>query len=119
MYCFTELVAPRIVIQSNTTEPINKGDTGYLVCISVGVPYPSIQWYKGDEQITNGSLTLIHEETSECNTLLFTSSILQLCSVDDEDTGTYSCFAVNKVGNASVEFEIQITSSKHFWPIQK
>ena len=110
---FTEPVAPTIVIQSNTTEPLSEGNTAYLVCIAVGVSYPSIHWYKDDELITrNGSLTSVYDETSEHDTLLFTTSILELCSLKGNDTGTYSCIAMNEAGNSSTTFDVQINPGK-------
>lgn len=50
---FTEPVTPKI---ANTTEPLTlkEGNTVYLVCIVVGVPHPSIQWYKDNKLITQG-----------------------------------------------------------------
>ena len=111
---FTEPVTPKIVIQSNITEPLNEGNAAYLVCVAVGVPHPSIQWYKDDKLITqNGS---VYDETSEHGTLLFTTSILQLCSVSSNDTGNYSCLTVNEAGNSSTEFEIQVNPGKKVWP---
>ena len=110
-------MAPTIVIQSNTTEPLNEGNTVFLVCIAVGVLYPSIQWYKDDELITrNGSLTSVYDETSKHSTLLFTTSILELCSLNSNDTGTYSCIATNEAGNSSTTFDIQINPGKYVWP---
>ena len=107
-------MAPTIVIQPNTTEPLNEGNTALLVCIAVGVPYPSIQWYKDDELITwNGSLTSVYDETSEHSTLLFTTSILELCSLNGNDTGTYSCIAMNEAGNSSTTVDIQINLGKY------
>ena len=102
------LVAAAIVIRPNVTEPFTEGDTVSLVCTASGRPYPMIQWYKDGVLITNESLTFIYNEEFESNDLLFTSSILELCSVDEDDVGTYSCRASNSAGNDSIEFDIAV-----------
>ena len=60
----------------------------------------------------NESLTSIYTEESETNGLLFTTSILELCSVGVDGTGTYSCQATNAAGNDSIEFEVQVRQGK-------
>ena len=104
-------VPPSIVIRPNVTEPFVEGDTVQLVCTATGRPYPMIQWYKDGVLITNdtSSLTSIYNEEFDNNGLLFTSSILEVCSVGADSRGTYSCQALNTAGNDSVEFEVQVT----------
>ena len=99
------------MIRPNVTEPFVEGDTVQLVCTATGRPYPMIQWYKDGVLITNdtSSLTSIYNEQSESNDLLFTSSILEVCSVGADSSGTYSCLALNSAGNDSVEFEVEVT----------
>ena len=50
----------------------------------------------------NGSLLTIYPKEFENVTL----SMLELCGLAVNDSGTYSCQATNSAGNASVEFEI-------------
>ena len=99
------------MIRPNVTEPFLEGDTVQMVCTATGRPFPSIQWYKDGVLLTNDSLSLtsIYNEEFESSDQLFTSSILELCSVGVESMGTYSCQAFNSAGNDSVEFDIQIT----------
>ena len=103
-------VPPSIVIRPNVTEPFTEGDTVQLVCTATGRPYPMIQWYKDGVLITNetSSLTSIYNEEFENNGLLFTSSILEMCSVGADNRGTYSCLALNAAGNDSAEFDVQV-----------
>ena len=79
-----------------------------LACSALGVPRPSIQWYKDGSLLMNESLTAIYTEEFENNDLLFITSILELCSVEGDDEGTYSCQATNSVGNISVEFVVRV-----------
>ena len=101
-------VAPTIVISPNVSDPITEGDTISLVCTATGRPYATIQWYRDGTEITNGSLTSIYNEQFEANGLLFTSSILEVCSVSPGDAGAYSCIASNLAGNDSIDFGIQV-----------
>ena len=109
MHClFAFSVAPAIVIRPNVSDPFSEGDTVALVCTATGRPYPSIQWYKDGVLLTNDSLTSIYDEEFEASGLLFSTSILEVCSVGVNDSGTYSCFATNFAGNDSIEFEVQV-----------
>ena len=79
-----------------------------LACTATGLPYPTIQWYKDGMLITNESLTTIYNEEFENNGTLFTTSILELCSVGADNGGAYSCVASNSAGNDSFDFDIQV-----------
>ena len=100
------------MIRPNVTDPFAEGDTVSLACTASGRPYPTIQWYKDGVLLTNESLTSVYNEEFESNGLLFTSSILELCSVDEDDIGTYSCQASNSAGNDSIEFNIDVKLGK-------
>ena len=90
------------------TDPFTEGDTVALACTATGRPYPTIQWYKDGVLLTNESLTTIYNEEVEQNGLLFTTSILEVCSVGADDRGSYRCVASNSVGNDSFDFDIQV-----------
>jgi hypothetical protein len=90
------------------TDPFTEGDTVALACTATGRPYPTIQWYKDGVLLTNESLIAIYTEEVEQNGLLFTTSILEVCSVGADDRGTYTCVAENPAGNDTSEFEIQV-----------
>ena len=79
----------------------------FMICIAIGRPYATILWYKDGTEITNGSLISIYNEQFEGSGLLFTSSILEVCRVGPENSGSYSCVASNFAGNDSIEFEVQ------------
>ena len=100
------------MIRPNVTDPFTEGDTVSLVCTATGRPFAMIQWYKDGMEITNDSLITIYNEQFEGNGLMFTTSILEVCSVGSENSGTYSCVASNLAGNDSVEFEVQVQQGK-------
>ena len=101
------------MIRPNVTDPFTEGDTVALACTATAKPFATIQWYKDGIELTNGSLTSIYNEQFEGNGLLFTTSILEVCSVGSEDSGTYSCVASNFVGNDSVEFDVLVQQGKY------
>ena len=101
------------MISPNVTGPFTEGDTVSLVCTATGRPYSTIQWYRDGTEVTNGSLTSIYNEQFEANGLLFTSSILEVCSVSPGDAGTYSCVATNLAGNDSIDFDIQVRAGTY------
>ena len=103
------------MIRPNVTEPFLEGDTINLVCTATGRPSPMIQWYKDGVLLTNdtSSLTSVYNEEFESSGLLFTTSILELCSVDADSSGTYSCLALNAAGNDSVEFDVLVQNGKY------
>ena len=84
----------------------------FLMCMAIGRPYATILWYKDGTEITNGSLTSIYNEQFQSSDLFFTSSILEVCSVGPENSGSYSCVANNFAGNDSMEFEVQVQRGK-------
>ena len=100
------------MIYPNVTDSLmvdSERHTVLMVCvITTGYPYTSVMWYKDGNEITNNSQTSIYDEQFERNGLLFTSSILEICSVGPEDSGSYSCVARNRAGNDSREFELEI-----------
>ena len=106
---------PVIVVRPNVTDPFTEGDTIALACTATGRPYPTIQWYKDGVLLTNGSLISIYDEQFENGGLLFTSSILEVCSVGIADNGTYSCVATNSAGNDSVDFDVQVMLGKYIF----
>ena len=106
--CYFFPVAPTIVVSPNVTDPLTEGDTVALACTATGRPYPTVQWYKDGVLLTNESLTTIYNEEFEENGLLFTTSILEVCSVSADDRGSYRCVASNSVGNDSFDFDIQV-----------
>ena len=95
----------------NISEPLKVGDNISLSCTATGVPLPLLQWYKDSIVITNESMISSSISTGETNIggVTSTVSILHLSSLNEFDSGTYSCEATNFAGNATYEFEIQVT----------
>ncbi|CAD5115432.1 DgyrCDS4407 [Dimorphilus gyrociliatus] len=68
-----------------------EGQTIDLTCEVYGSPKPLVIWYKGQEQLTGGRFEILPE------------GHLRITDVSLVDTGTYRCFASNRLGTASAE----------------
>lgn len=94
---------------------VDAGSTVYYVCVGYGDDDPpSITWRFGDKVLTNDStinsalsLVAIYEKPVVLNNVTFTQSILELCSVQTQDDGIYSCSAVS-TSNASSTFKLKV-----------
>ncbi|KAM9324527.1 hemicentin-1 [Gastrophryne carolinensis] len=77
---------------------IIEGNAIYLPCKATGVPTPSIIWKKGGESILLNNDTL----TIESDGSLF------LATPSGEDSGEYSCTAINAAGSASRKVQLTV-----------
>ena len=88
---------------------VDARSTVYYVCVGYGEDDPpSITWRFGDKLLTNDLASVtIYEKPVMLNNITFTQSILELCSVQVQDGGIYSCSAVGS-SNASSSFELKV-----------
>ena len=99
------------MITPNSTFEVDVGATVTYVCVAYGESErPSIFWRFGDELLSNetSSLVTVYESQVEGNNLVFTESILELCSVEVENAGMYSCTANNSIGSSNSTFTLNI-----------
>lgn len=78
-----------------------------FTCTITGVPKPTITWYKGAREITNGARYHIYAEGDVYN--------LTINDVFGEDADEYVCRAVNKAGVKSTRAELVIMSKLYFF----
>ncbi len=101
----TIVVAPEDI----TTEA---GSTVFITCVAYSENTPSITWIQNDNQtiLDNSTSTrvTVYEELVTEGGLTFVQSILEVCSVEVADSGSYSCVASNGVRNDSTSFELTI-----------
>ena len=97
----------RIVISPESTS-VDEGNTVILTCVGYGVPYAAISWEREGVGLTNDSRITIYEEPLTEGGVTFTKSILEICSAQVSDTGSYSCIADNGVSNDTVLFDVTI-----------
>ena len=106
---FTE--PPQLVVTPNASIEVDAGTTVTYVCVGYGEDEPpNIIWEFGDQLLSNDTspLVTIYESQLMENRLLFTQSILELCSVEVENAGNYSCTANNSRGSNSSTFTLNI-----------
>ena len=79
------------------------------VCVSYGENQTAnILWQFGDTNLMDDSLVKVYNTTVTVNNLVFTTSILQLCSIKLEDSGQYFCTASNSMGVDSFNFTLNV-----------
>ena len=109
------------MITPNSSFEVDAGATVTYVCVAYGEDEPpSIFWQFGNELLENGSSPLVNVYESQVveNNLVFTESILELCSVEVENAGMYSCTANNSRGSNSSAFTL-IVNNVGKWPQQR
>ncbi|XP_012372192.1 hemicentin-2 [Octodon degus] len=71
------------------------GQEAVLACMAAGVPPPRVVWYRGDLE-----MILAPEGSS--------SGTLRIPSAQERDAGVYTCRAVNELGAASAEVQLEV-----------
>ena len=89
------------------------------VCVAFGEDEPpNIFWQFGNDLLGNdtSSLVTVYETQVVENGLVFTQSILEMCSVELENAGNYSCTANNSIGSNSSTFRLIVRNlGKIMW----
>ena len=83
---------------------MDSGRTVYFVCVGASeIEHPNIIWRYNGKHLTNEALVGMYD--SQVNTRsgqMYTSSVLELCGIDLDDAGSYSCTAgYSKQSNSS------------------
>ena len=101
-------IVPQIVIRSESTVSVFPGGGITLTCVAHGSPLPDVSWFRdGDQRIDNTTENaVVHERLLEEH---FVESELELCPVEMENVGQYSCYASNAQGNHSSIFSVGVT----------
>ena len=91
---------------------VDVGSTVYYVCVGYDeTDPPSIMWKFGETVLTNGSqtdsLATVYTKEVVLNNLTFTQSILELCGVQAQNIGVYSCSAIG-LTNVTYNFELKV-----------
>ena len=95
------------------------------VCVGYGEDEPpNVIWEFGDQLLSNdtSSLVTIYDSRVVENGQVFTQSILELCSVEVENAGNYSCTANNSRGSNSSTFTLNVRprgETKHSYSAYK
>ncbi|XP_055601932.1 peroxidasin isoform X2 [Uranotaenia lowii] len=98
----TEAEAPKFIQTPPPEIALAEGEAIVLHCIVTGAPTPSIMWKFNNQNIQNGRIKLFGNG----------SLILPVSSLDD--SGIYSCYAGNAIGNVSVNATVHINAAPRF-----
>lgn len=93
---------PPIIVRPLRNANCIQNHNAQFTCTITGVPKPTITWYKGAREITNGARYHIYAEGEVYN--------LTINDVFGEDADEYVCRAVNKAGVKSTRAELIIMS---------
>ena len=88
-----------VAVSNHTT--LSEGETTLLACVGFGLPSAEITWIHKGRVLMNSSLVSISEEDVVQGGKLFKQSILQLCSVEISDSGSYICVVSNGLSDAN------------------
>ena len=97
---FDVLVLVKPVISGPTFRTMDSisNQTVPIYCRASGIPFPTIEWFYGDQRIGAS----LNHEISENGTLL------QIKNIQGKDAGRYSCVAKNKVGRAEADVFLDV-----------
>lgn len=91
--CLVSSDPPTITSEGHTID-VPEGSPASVSCPVLGNPHPTITWYKGNE-------------TSSSN-VINTNNILKISETVFCDSGWYTCFAENVLGNVTVTFHLRV-----------
>ena len=97
-----------LVVLSNDTSA-DEGETVSLTCVGYGLPGVEIRWVLDGETLTNISNTLIYEREVVEGNMTFFQSVLQLCSVELTDAGSYFCVVSNGIMSTNSSVQLSVT----------
>lgn len=92
---------------------VNAGDTILVTCVGQG-DNPTITWSKSGQMLNNetdssGRVAVYSEMFTESG-VLFVQSVLQVCSVEDADSGGYTCTVSGYSTSVSADFNVTINT---------
>ena len=101
-----------LVETPSTGVEVDAGSTVYYVCVGYDdeLDPPNIIWKFRDTLLKNGPLVNIYTKLVELNNLTFTQSILELCGVQVQNNGGYSCSAIGST-NSTHSFDLKVKAS--------
>lgn len=84
-----------------------EGTTVMFECSLMGIPSPIVSWFKGDRKIPQNNKKYLHFSDSD-------NHFLKICKVTTQDSGVYTCRAINIVGETLCRASLVVLSAKDF-----
>ena len=119
MCVFTPIAIPSIHSPLNGVEfVVNQTDSLSIECDTTGIPLPSLQWYKGGQEISGdllGSPLVQYDNLIEEGVVARVQQNLTIDHTHSSDTGGYTCVAMNTAGQDNVTFTIYVQGMDTFY----
>ena len=98
-----------IVLAPDDVE-VTVGNTVIFTCVALATPLLEVEWTANGETIYNESdpRVSVYSDTLEQGGMTFVVSTLEVCSVELEDEGLYSCVARQGVRNMTAYFTLSV-----------
>lgn len=97
---FPFLEPPSFVKKVDPSYLLTPGDSARLQCKIKGSPEIQVTWFKNNKEI--------HESNTHRMSFVNSVAVLDILEMKVDDTGTYSCEAVNEVGSDSCTTEVVV-----------
>lgn len=84
-----------------------EGTTVMFECSLMGIPSPIVSWFKGDKKVPHNNKKYLHSSDGD-------NHFLKICKVTPQDSGVYTCRAINVVGETLCRASLVVLSAKAF-----
>ncbi|KAM6978118.1 uncharacterized protein LKV04_013555 [Tautogolabrus adspersus] len=84
-----------------------EGTTVMFECSLMGIPSPIVSWFKGDKKIPHNNKKYSHTSDGD-------NHFLKIYKVTPQDSGVYTCRAINIVGETLCRATLVVLSAKAF-----
>ncbi|KAM6934657.1 uncharacterized protein FYW49_000951 [Xenentodon cancila] len=84
-----------------------EGTTVLFECSLMGIPSPIVSWFKGDKKIPHNNKKYSHSSDGD-------NHFLKICKVTRQDSGVYTCRAINLVGETLCRASLVVLDAKAF-----
>uniref|UniRef100_A0A8C4IEU0 Titin n=1 Tax=Dicentrarchus labrax TaxID=13489 RepID=A0A8C4IEU0_DICLA len=84
-----------------------EGTTVMFECSLMGIPSPIVSWFKGDKKIPHNNKKYLHSSDGD-------NHFLKICKVTSQDSGVYTCRAINVVGETLCRASLVVLNAKAF-----
>ncbi|XP_041858313.1 muscle M-line assembly protein unc-89-like [Melanotaenia boesemani] len=84
-----------------------EGTTVMFECSLMGIPSPVVSWFKGDKKIPHSNKKYLHFSDGD-------NHFLKIYKVTTQDSGVYTCRAINLVGETLCRASLVVLNAKAF-----
>lgn len=85
----------------------HEGTTIMFECSLMGIPSPVVSWFKSDKKIPHNNKKFILLSDGD-------NHFLKICKITSQDSGVYTCRAINVVGETLCRASLVVLSAKAF-----